>query len=98
MTTNTRLTILLLCLALQLADALTTALALDAGAVEGNVLPAAVLASHGEAALYALKAAGVLVMAGILWRLRSWPGAWRCLRWSNVAMLLVVAVNTTAIG
>ena len=97
MTTNTRLTILLLCLALQLADALTTALALDAGAVEGNVLPAVVLASHGEAALYAAKLLAVVVMAGLVWRLRWWALTWRVCRCANVVMLLVVMLNLTAL-
>ena len=98
MTTRTRYTIAALALLLQALDVLSTHLGLAAGAQEVNLLPAWLLHTYGEAALYAVKLLAVLVMAGLVWRLRSWPGAWRCLRWSNVAMLLVVAVNTTAIG
>ena len=76
MTARTRLAIAALALLLQCLDVVSTHLGLAAGAQEANLLPAWLLHTYGEAALYVLKLLGVLVMAAILWRLRSWPGAW----------------------
>jgi hypothetical protein len=97
MTARTKLTIVALFLLLQTLDILTTYAGLRAGAQEANVLPAWLLATHGEAAMYAVKAVLVLAVLGVvLWldgRLHLWPA----LRITNVLMIGVVALNLTAL-
>lgn len=95
--TRTRLTIAALALLLQLLDGVSTHLGLAAGAQEVNVVPAYLLATYGEPVLYAVKALAVLVMAGLVWRLRWWALTWRVCRVGNVVMLLVVMLNLTAL-
>jgi hypothetical protein len=97
MTHRTRLAIAALALLLQGLDVVSTHLGLAAGAQEVNIVPAYLLHNYGEAALYAVKALAVLVMAGIVWRLRAWALTWRVCRVGNVVMVLVVAVNLTAL-
>ena len=97
MTARTRYAIAALALLLQGLDVLSTHLGLAAGAQEVNLLPAWLLHTYGEATLYAVKALAVLVMAGLVWRLRWWALTWRVCRCANVVMLLVVMLNLTAL-
>ena len=97
MTHRTRYAIAALALLLQGLDVLSTHLGLAAGAQEANIVPAYLLGTYGEAALYAAKLLAVVVMAGLVWQLRSWALTWRVCRVGNVVMLLVVMLNLTAL-
>ena len=106
MTARTRLTIIALFLLLQALDVVTTYYGLRAGAVEANPVAAWALVDWGEPATYAVKLAlayAVLSQRGYVgrgWlRWASWRGErlWIVPRAINVIMVVVVAVNLTAL-
>jgi len=99
MSTTTRLYIVALFLVLQGLDILTTYAGLRNGAVEANPVAAWLMREHGEPAVYALKAAIVLGVLGVVLATeRRLPRVWLSLRVGNVFGLLVVAINATALG
>ena len=96
MTSRTRYTIAALFVLLQLADVLTTTFALRNGAVEANPVAATLMQAHGEPAVYAAKLALALAVLGVVVALKR-PRLWLAPRVANVIMVLVVAINTTAL-
>ena len=97
MTHTTRLYIAALFLVLQGLDILTTYAGLRNGAVEVNPVAAWLMATHGEAAVYALKAAIVLGVLGVVLLAQGrYRRVWLSLRLSNVLYVAVVAINATA--
>ena len=73
---------------LQLADIVTTAIALTtrAAAREGNQTAAAIMAAYGQPAAYAVKVAGIAFVMFALWHYRH-------RRWARVTMWCAVGVT-----
>jgi hypothetical protein len=90
---------LLLLAYLSLLDVLSTSAGLRLGIPEGNPLPAAVLAAHGELAMYGLKAA---VTAGVVLAILALRGRYPrlpvALTAVNVILAVVVASNVAQLG
>jgi len=86
-------------LVLQTLDAVTTAIGLRAGLVEGNGIAAGLLARYGELGAYGFKALITFaVIGGILLLQRRYARIWLGLKIISVYMCLVVALNMISIA
>lgn len=93
-----RLYVIVLYLALQTLDVVTTFVGLRRGAMEANFVPRWFLDNLGEATMYAFKVALVLGVLLVVLRVQSqFPHVWLAIRVVNVLMMLVVAINLLAI-
>ena len=89
---------LLLALALNLADVLTTHLGLARGIPEGNPIPAMLHAGGGEVAMFAAKFA-VMASAILLVSLlgRRYPRLWHTFTVTNLVLLAAVLSNSAQV-
>ena len=97
-TIRSRRTNLIAWVAANALDLATTSVGLEPTGVEGNPLPAFVLARFGVAAFWALKAFGTIILPVInVCIARRWPYlenyAWKLLGFSTVVLVLVAGWN-----
>ena len=77
---------------LQLADIITTALALtNRAAREGNATAAAIMRNYGQPAAYIIKAIGIGIVMYLLWRFRRST-------WAKVVLYAAVAVTAITVS
>ena len=91
-------TLLLLALAVNLADALTTQFGLSIGIPEGNPIPAMMLASGGRLALFGSKfvfLGALVLLISVLGR--RFPKLWHTFTVTNFVLLAVVLSNSAQI-
>ena len=90
----------LLCfIGLNVADVVSTLVAIRMGLVEGNYLPSLILSSGSELLMYCFKLVAVSLVVTILVKLASsYPRLWYALYASNAIMVIVVVGNLASLA
>lgn len=84
----------ILWLALNALDVLTTHIGLHFGALEANPIVAGLVARSGEIATYGLKLLFALVVVTLLYKLERQP----VFKWANVVMSVIIASNIAVLA